>query len=147
MWGMLGDIRFELLRAPESADLTIKHNYAEHAVIEGKPKIQWTGDALRERNWTIRLHYTFCDPDAVIAAIRAMAARHEALPLSLGTGEYLGRYIVTDINEVSTVTDAIGSTWAMTAALKLKEWVGTAASDTGEAVAGSGQTLVGSVWS
>ena len=146
MWGILGEIRFELLRAPEMADLTTRYNYAEHAVIEGKPKVQWTGDALRERNWTIRLHSTFCDPVAVMTAIRGMADQHQAQPLSLGTGEYLGRYVVTEIHELTLVTDALGATVAQTADLKLKEWIGREATGTGEAVAASGRTLVGSVW-
>ena len=147
MWAVLGDIRFELLRAPEMADLTTRYNYAEHVVIEGKPKLQWTGDALKERNWTIRLHSVFCDPDAVMTAIRAMADKHQAQPLSLGTGEYLGRYVLAEIHELALVTDALGATVSQTADLKLKEWVGTAsASGTGEAVAGGGQTIVGSVW-
>ena len=147
MWAMLGDIRFELLRAPEMADLTTRHVYAEHAVIEGKPKLQWTGDALKERNWTIRLHATFCDPDAVMTAIRTLAAQHQAQPLSLGSGEYLGRYVVVEIHELTLVTDATGATVAQTADLKLKEWVGTETGSTGEAVAAGGRSLVGSVWS
>ena len=148
MWAILGDIRFELLRAPEMADLTIRYTYAEHPVIEGKPKLQWTGDALRERNWTIRLHSVFCDPDAVMTAIRGLADKHQAQPLSLGTGEYLGRYVVTEIHELALVTDTLGATVAQTADLRLKEWIGTAGgSDTGEAVAAGGHTPAGSVWS
>ena len=146
MWAMLGDIRMELLRAPETADLSTKYNYAEHPVIEGKPKLQWSGDALKERNWTIRLHRAFCDPDAVMTAMRSMADKHQALPLSLGSGQYLGRYVVTEIHEQMLVTDAAGATVAQTADLKLKEWVGQDSSGTGEAVASSGQTLAGSVW-
>lgn len=146
MWATLGDIRFELLRAPEVADLTSRHVYAEHPVIEGKPKLQWTGDALKERNWTIRLHATFCDPDAVMTAIRTLAARHQAQPLSLGSGAYLGRFVVAEIHELTLVTDALGATVAQTADLKLKEWIGTESSGTGEAVAAAGQSIVGSVW-
>lgn len=146
MWAILGDIRFELLRAPEIADLTTRYNYAEHPVIEGKPKLQWVGDALKERTWTIRLHSVFCDPDAVMTAIRGVADKHQALPLSLGTGEYLGRYVVAEIRELALVTDALGATVAQTADLRLKEWVGAASSGTGEAVVSSGQALAGSVW-
>lgn len=147
LWAILGDIMFSLQRAPELADLTTRYNYAEHPVIEGKPKLQWTGDALRERDWTIRLHSVFCDPDAAMTAMRDLAGRHLALPLSLGTGEYLGRYVITEIHEVENVTDAWGGTLAMTADLRLKEWVGTVTpAATGEAVTPPGQTPPGGVW-
>ena len=66
MWALLGDLWFDLLLAPETADLSTRHDYAVHPVIEGKPKVQWTGDELDERNWTIRLHSVFCDPDTVM---------------------------------------------------------------------------------
>ncbi len=146
IWATLGDLRFELLRAPESADLAIGHTYAEHAVIEGKPKLQWTGDALRERNWTIRLHHSFCDPDTVMTALRTAAAGHQALPLSLGTGTYLGRYVIVDISEETLFTGPTGRTMELAATLKLKEWAGEESKGVGEAVTGIAQRLIGSVW-
>ena len=145
MWALLGDVQFELLFAPEQADLTARYNYAEHPVIEGKPKVQWTGDALKERNWTIRLHSVFCDPDVVMIAIRSMAGQHQAQALSLGTGEFLGRYVITEIHELTLVTDAAGGTVSQTADIRLKEWIGQAASDSGEAVATTDQPVAGMV--
>lgn len=146
MWATLGDVRFELLRAPESADLAIGHTYAEHAVIEGKPKLQWTGDALRERNWTIRLHHSFCDPETVMTALRTAAAGHQALPLSLGTGTYLGRYVIVSVNEETLFTGPTGRVMELAATLKLKEWAGEESKGVGEAVTGVAQRLIGSVW-
>lgn len=146
MWATLGDLRFELLRAPESADLSIGHTYAEHAVIEGKPKLQWTGDALRERNWTIRLHHSFCDPETVMTALRTASAGHQALPLSLGTGTYLGRYVIVSVNEETLFTGPTGRVMELAATLKLKEWAGAESKGVGEAVTGVAQRLIGSVW-
>ncbi|GAB6035882.1 hypothetical protein JCM15519_04410 [Fundidesulfovibrio butyratiphilus] len=145
MWATFGDIRFELLRAPEQADLTTAHEYAEHKVIEGKPKVQWVGDGLRKRTWEIRLHSAYCDPDMVMRAIRTAAGEHKALPLSLGAGEYLGRYTVLSIREQTQATDPTGGTVAMTASLELREWIGQVAAPTGEAVAMNGVSPFGAV--
>lgn len=145
MFASLGDITFELLRAPEQADRTTEHEYAAHKVIEGKPKTQWTGDNLTKRAWDIRLHSAYCDPDAVMRAIRAAAAQHMAYPLSLGSGEYLGRYIVTAIHEVTTMADATGSTVEQTANLALQEWIGDDAAAQGEAVTTDGANPFGAV--
>ena len=146
MWALLGDIYFELLFTPEAADLKTLHNYAEHSVIEGKPKLQWTGDGLQERNWMIRLHSTFCDPDTVMSFLHSVAAEHKALPLSLGTGQYLGRYVIAEIYEQTLVTDQYGGTIAQTAGLKLKEWIGTGADVAGEAVYAASDAVPGAVW-
>lgn len=147
MFAVLGDFRFELLRAPEMADLTTEHEYATHKVIEGKPKVQWVGDELHKRTWDIRLHRVFCDPDAVMRAIRAAAAEHKAYPLSLGSGEYLGRYTINSIHEVTNVADDIGATVAQTATLALQEWTGQEATATGEAVTSAGVAPFGAVTS
>lgn len=145
MWALLGDLWFDLLLAPETADLSTRHDYALHPVIEGKPRTQWTGDELDERNWTIRLHSVFCDPDTVMYDLRAIAAEHTALPLSLGTGQYLGRYTIVEIREQTLVTDQYGGTISQTAELRLREWVGTDVQETGEAVVAEDDPVPGAI--
>lgn len=145
MWALLGDLWFDLLLAPEMADLSTRHDYAVHPVIEGKPRTQWTGDELDERNWSIRLHSVFCDPDTVMYDLRAIAAEHTALPLSLGTGQYLGRYTIVEIREQTLVTDQYGGTISQTADLRLREWVGTDTEETGEAIVAEDDPVPGAI--
>jgi hypothetical protein len=146
IWATLGDIRFELLRAPESADLAIGHPYAEHAVIEGKPKLQWTGDALPRPQLDHPAAPFVLRPghrdDGASDRRRkpsgpAAVARHRT---------YLGRYVIVDISEQTLFTGPTGRTLELAATLKLKEWAGGESRGTGEAVVTSGRTLIGSVW-
>jgi len=122
-FALLGDIQFELITYFDGLEGRFGSDYAEHALIEGKPRIQWIGDKLDE--WTIKLkfHKLYCDPDLEIARLRDALEMHKPLPFVLATGEYRGEFVVTDISVTSEQTDLIGALVSLEACVFIKEHV------------------------
>lgn len=123
MFAMLGVIPFELLTSPVAMDGRRTFNYAEHAVIEGKPRLQYVGDGLEEYNFTFRFHREFCSPMVQYAALVASASVHVALPLILGNGLYLGRYVILEIADVLEAAGTDGTPVYLEVRVMLREWV------------------------
>ena len=57
MYFMLGSVVFEPV---DLTDFNETHaaDFAEHAVLKGKPRLQAMGEKLTELNFAIRLHHT-----------------------------------------------------------------------------------------
>jgi hypothetical protein len=56
MHALLGGIAFNLITHFEDIEESFSANYAEHALIEGKPRLQWVGQNLDEIAWHMVLH-------------------------------------------------------------------------------------------
>lgn len=126
MWVSLGDLRYELLTAPTAASRKLGATYSEHARVEGKPRLQWTGDELETVDLEFHLfrHARIGDPDAQIQALADAMAKHEALPLVYGDGRYPGRFVITAVTVTTKETAPDGATVEATVKVSLKEWVG-----------------------
>nr|VFK17439.1 MAG: Phage P2 GpU [Candidatus Kentron sp. LPFa] len=122
-FSILGDIQFELVHYFDGLDGRFGSDYAEHARIEGKPRLQWVGDRLDEWNIELAFHHAYCDPEREIVRLRRAQARHESLSFVLATGEYKGDFVITDCNVTSRATDSIGKLLDAKATLTLKEHV------------------------
>ncbi|HIK42153.1 phage tail protein [Thermoleptolyngbya sp. M55_K2018_002] len=120
IWGVLGSVEFELEVAPNSFGLKESTEYASHDRIEGKPRLQWTGDALHEADMTFRWLYEWCDPEQQIKLLRDEMAKHEPLRLVIGS-RYVGAFVILDITSSLIVTDEVGRTLQLEATVKLKE--------------------------
>ena len=46
MYATLGDVRFQFLNSFNNLETTHKADYAEHAVLKGRPRLQATGKGL-----------------------------------------------------------------------------------------------------
>lgn len=123
MFAQLGEIRFELVPALEGMEGTLPYAYAEHAVIQGKPRLQWMGAGLEELRLAFRFHRAFADPAAELARLQAAAAAHAALAFVMGDGTYRGRYVITELGTAVQQADAGGAPLALTVAVTLREWV------------------------
>ncbi len=123
MFAQLGDIRFELITYFDGLEGSRKYDFAEHQVIEGKPRLQYIGDALETVGINLKFHVVYCDPETEFRRISEMAAKHEALPFIFGNGIYKGRYVITEITDTVEVTAVDGTVMAVTATCSLKEWV------------------------
>lgn len=132
MWVSLGDLRFELLTAPSAASRKLAATYTEHARVEGKPHLQWTGDELETLDLDFHLfrHPRIGDPDAQIQALADAMAKHEALPLVYGDGRYPGRYVITGVTVTTKETADNGATVEANVKVSLKEWIGATGSGT-----------------
>lgn len=123
MYAQLGDIRFDLITYFDGLNASKKIDYAEHATIEGKPKLQYIGEALETVNIRLSFHNSFCDPAQELKRLKESASRYEPLPFIFGNGMYKGNYVIEEINESLIQTLNEGTIIAIEAEVKLKEWV------------------------
>ena len=122
MFAVLGEIPFEVVGSPEGFESRRSYDFAEHRVVESKPRLQWLGNDLERLKLELRLHASFTDPAAKMALLRSTAAAHLALPLVFGNGGFRGFFVIESIAMRSQQLSARGVPIAITAALALKEW-------------------------
>jgi phage protein U len=146
MYATLGSIAFDLPTYFDGLHQARNAEFAEHKVIEGKPKLQFVGDQLGEIDIEIVLHAFYCTPQAELQKLRDALAAHLAMDFSFGNGEYLGKYVLTNVTEDAKDTDSEGRLVSLHVHLTLKEYNGDDAQTQpqGQAVAASG-TLPGAV--
>lgn len=119
----LGNIVFKVLSGPVALDTSSLVEFAEHKLIEGKPRLQFMGEGLDTISIQIEFHSQFCKPENELSKLRAAKTRHQALALVYGNGRYKGRYVITDLNESLRQTSQRGDIISLEVRLTLKEWV------------------------
>jgi phage protein U len=97
-YATLGDITFEGLVAPSSFASELKANYAQHALIENKPRLQRLGTDLETINLSMRFHRSFCNPEIELWRLYRHLERGTILPFTHGNGVYQGRFVVQSVN-------------------------------------------------
>lgn len=122
MYSQLGNIIFETLLSPTSDIRKSAATYAEHALIEGKPRLQFTGLALNELNLSIRLHAIFCNPVEQLQLFKDAMNNAEALKYISGSKVEQGYYVVTEIEEEIEDADKDGNIFCINANITLKEF-------------------------
>lgn len=120
---LLGEITFDLITYFEGMEANFSANYAEHALIEGKPRLQWVGDNLDEVSWSLVFHAGFCDPELEMLKLRGAITRHEALPLVFANGDYKGWFVPTDVRVTTRQVMRDGTLIWLEAELTLREYV------------------------
>lgn len=122
MFAVLGEIVFELLSSPNEFESTRSWNYAEHRVVEDRPKLQWIANDLETVELVFQFHASFTDPSVQLDALIAAAGDHYARALVFGNGVHRGYFIVTSIRTSSRQMSANGRLIAITVRAVLKEW-------------------------
>ncbi|WP_052941405.1 phage tail protein [Chromobacterium subtsugae] len=120
-FALLGEMQFELITYFNGLDGRFAADFAEHARIGGKPRLQWTGDRLDEWSLKLRFHDGYCDPEDEVLKLRALLAEHKVLPFILANGQYKGEFVVAELSVVAEHTDADGRLVSADADLKLRE--------------------------
>ncbi|UVK85238.1 phage tail protein [Pseudomonas sichuanensis] len=123
-WGILGDIEFEVLSHPSAQSERTTADYAEHARIQGKPKLEWIGEGLDELSLEISLHVAVGDPEARVRLLKKAKADHAPLPYVLGSGDFRGIYLITGLDVTTRKTDNVGRLFAALVSLTLREYTG-----------------------
>jgi len=118
---LLGAVAFDVLTGPESMDESFSANYAEHALIEGKPRLQWVGDNLNEVTWQLMFHAGFCTPTIELFKLRAAVAAHLPLPLVLMSGAHQGWFVPVSVDVTTRMTRHDGTVLWLEARLTLRE--------------------------
>ncbi|HJU70390.1 MAG TPA: phage tail protein [Paucimonas sp.] len=141
MFAILGDVEFDLITYFDGLETRFGAEYAEHALIERKPRLQFVGDKLDEVKIDLVFHVSYCDPEAELVRLRNALASHDALSLVLGNGDYKGRFVITELTATGRHTDAAGTLLAVEASVDLREFTGDSAQPPAPAVRPAGSTL------
>lgn len=145
MYFMLGNIAFEPVNLTDFSE-THSADFAEHAVLRGKPRLQAMGEKLTELSFVIRLHHKIGGVESRYQALLAAKAKQEALALIWGAGKYKGNYVITDIYSTTLFTDAKGNALCREMTISLTEFVGNGQNSLlGAALNIGGKSLLGSM--
>lgn len=103
----LGAAEFSDWDAPYGWSYKESSVYTQHNVLDGKPKLQFVGEALQTLSLKFRLHNGWCNPDAKLALLQGMRRSRLSFPLLIGSGVFRGNYAVDDVavdlQDVSTL--------------------------------------------
>lgn len=124
MFAILGEIEFTVAGGISGMEQRGSADWAEHTRIQGKPLLEWIGEGLDECNLAIELHPVLGDPEARLRALRLAKKKHEPLALVMGSGEYLGPYVIVDLNNVIRRATAVGQIRSASIQVSLKEYTG-----------------------
>lgn len=100
---------------------TFAVDYAQHQLINRKPRLQPTGDALDTISFSMYLHSDFTNPEEDIDILRTSMKNREVLPLILGNGRVLGQFVITGMNKSTSFTDPSGNIIEATVSVELLE--------------------------
>ena len=70
MFAILGDIEFDVAGGISGLEQSGTADWAEHARIQGKPLLEWTGEGLDTCTISIELHPLLGDPEARLRALQ-----------------------------------------------------------------------------
>ena len=124
MYAVLGKIEFEVASGITGMEQRSTADWAEHSLIQGKPLLEWIGDGLDELKFSMQLHPWLGDPEVRLRTLREAKSKHEPLAFVMGSGEYLGAYVITDISNTMRRGTAVGQIAAATVQVSLKEYTG-----------------------
>ena len=144
MYFMLGNIAFEPVNLTDFNE-THSADFAEHAVLKGKPKLQAMGEKLTDLSFAIRLHHKIGSVESRYQSLLSAKAKQDALALMWGS-KYKGNFVITDISSTTLFTDGKGNALAQEMNISLKEFVGNSQQGLlGAALNVGGKSLLGSI--
>lgn len=124
MFAILGDIEFTVAGGISAIEHSGSADWAEHARIQGKPLLEWIGEGLDECRLTIELHPVLGNPEHRLRALRQAKSQHQPLAFVMGSGEYLGPYVITQLSNTVRRATATGQLMAATVQVSLREYTG-----------------------
>lgn len=124
MFAVLGTIEFTVAGGISGMEQIGSADWAEHARIQGKPLLEWIGEGLDEITLTIELHPLLGDPAERLRLLRQAKSQHEPLAFVMGSGDYLGPYVITRISNAIRRATAVGQVVASTVQVSLREYTG-----------------------
>jgi phage protein U len=122
VFAIFGDIPFEVTGSPEKLVMARRYDYAEHRVIEDRPRLQWIADALETVRLELLLHHSLASPALNLALLQQAASSHAAMPLVFGNGDFRGYFVIAEIETLSRQLSGSGAPLAIAVRLTLREW-------------------------
>ena len=129
MYAVFGEILFAVLNSPRHLESSRGFDYAEHRVVQDRPRLQWLADGLETITLELMLHVAFTNPKTQLDALNAAARDHAARALVFGNGVHRGYFVLTEINETHRHDADDGSLIWTSARVTLKEYAFGAAFD------------------
>jgi phage protein U len=129
MFAILGDIAFVALTSWEGFRSLSDYHYAEHKVVEARPRLQWLAQELQTISLEMGFHLQFTNPAIEMQHLRAAAEDHQARALVFGNGSHRGYFVIEQLEETFHQLADDGSYVAISARVELREWVPGAAFD------------------
>lgn len=123
MFAQLGNIIFDKQYTPLAMPRSTEANYVQHELINIKPRLQPTGNNLEEIELSIELRAEAVNIPNTLAGLHTSRSSFEVLPLVMGTGQYLGDFVITKMEENILHCMADGYPIAVAVSLSLKEYV------------------------
>lgn len=109
MYAILGDIKFEGYKGFSDFSATNESVLSEHPVIEGKPRLQMTGEKLEEISLKFLLHSRFCNPEKELETLQQYRREGRVVPFISGDGYNYGNFALKSIARTLTQTNAKGA--------------------------------------
>jgi len=122
MFALLGEISFQVIGSPELFESSRRFDYAEHRVVEDRPRLQWLAAELESITLAMLFHTSFADPAAQLAALLAAADDHQARALVLGSGVFRGFFVVQSVATSDIQLSADAAFIAIRVRTRLREW-------------------------
>lgn len=141
MYALLGDIQFNQVTAFDGLELQTGSDYAEHALIGRKPRLQVVGEKLDEMRWALVYHANYCDPEFEIGRLVLARRAHAPMPFIQGNGDYRGTFVITELSTVARHTDKLGTLISVEVSMTLREYTGDPAKPLAPAVIRAGASL------
>ena len=123
IYAVLGETELEIIAWLDGLDMRFAARYAEQALIGRKGLLQHTGFAPDEVKMRVLLHAQWCQPAEELARLKRIMDDTEPVAFVLGSGEYRGVFVLTDLDVTSTQTDGAGVAIAFEAEVQLKEYI------------------------
>ncbi|MGA7760930.1 MAG: phage tail protein [Candidatus Binataceae bacterium] len=123
MFALLGEISFEVIGSHEVFESSRRFYYAEHRVVEDRPRLQWLAAELESITLAMLFHTSFTDPAAQLASLLAAADDHQARALVLGNGVFRGFFVVASVATSDIQLGADATPIAIRVRTSLREWV------------------------
>ena len=124
MFAQLGNIKFELITYFNGIEETISYNYAEHERIENKSVLQFMGKNLQQEHLKLNFHKNFCNPEEELKKITSVADNAKPLKFIKGNGEYVGVFVIEEIEKVTEQASAQGDLMSIQVEIRLREYTG-----------------------
>jgi phage protein U len=129
MFAVLGSIQFTTVGSPQSLEGKFAFKYAKHEVVEAKPRLQAIAPELDEHTFSLILHASLGNPEARLLQLKTAMNAHLAMPLVLGNGTHLGKFVITEISTTGRKYTAVGDIVSIEVKATLEEYAAGAAID------------------
>ena len=124
MFIQLGNTIYDRIYTPSSWSVQgDEAAYAEHDLINSKPRIEKTGQGLQEQSFSLKLRVEYCNPANALQGLKSSMTNGEVLPLLLGNGNYIGDFVIQSMPYTIEKAFPDGTIIEANVTLTLKEFV------------------------